>query len=649
MSHPFIPIKTADLAWRENLLNSAVNRIDQCINVFIDGNNLTRRWMELPQDLPSQFNVAEIGFGSGLNFLTAWHLWEQHAPQLAQLHFVSCEKHPLSPNDLLLSLKNWPELAHQAQDLIESYPILTPGFHHLSFANGRVRLTLMLGDAYECYEQLLMCKEVKLEAKLRLSFIDAWFLDGFAAAHNKETWTNPLFQVIAMLSKEQTTLACDMTTESIKSSLIQAGFHLEDSAMIRAKFNHSTQGTKQKHTPWHVASASHYQTKKAVIVGAGLAGCFTAHSLAKRGWNVTLIEEQAQVGMGASANQRAVLFPKFSAHSSPLSQLMLQSYLYAIQVYKTILNQHAIGELKGCLLLAHNDKETRAQQQLAYWLSDYPQLAVLVDELKASELTGLPINKTGLFIPSSGWINSPVLCELLIDNERIELIANTSVNSLERCDNSWIINGIETPVLILANGHKLREFEETKELSVKSVRGQMTAIKPTPQSMGLKIPLCGEGHVLPLVNGSHYLGATFRLEEQLDIDSEDDALNLAKLGQLAHESVWSDEVVSSWAGIRATTPDYLPLVGQIPDEHAFKQVFAALKTDSNRWIPSAGSYYPGLYACAGFGSRGLTTIPLCAEWLAASINNELSFLPRDLIQALSPARFLRRSIIRGNP
>ncbi len=55
------------------------------------------------------------------------------------------------------------------------------------------------------------------------------------------------------------------------------------------------------------------------------------------------------------------------------------------------------------------------------------------------------------------------------------------------------------------------------------------------------------------------------------------------------------------------------------------------------------------FVCSGFGSRGLTTIPLCTEWLAAFINNEPSNLPRTMVQSFSPARFLRRKIIReGN-
>jgi tRNA 5-methylaminomethyl-2-thiouridine biosynthesis bifunctional protein len=64
-------------------------------------------------------------------------------------------------------------------------------------------------------------------------------------------------------------------------------------------------------------------------------------------------------------------------------------------------------------------------------------------------------------------------------------------------------------------------------------------------------------------------------------------------------------------------------------------------------IAKPGAYIPGLYVNVGHGSRGLTSTPLCAELLAAHICNEPRPLPRDLMQALSPARFVIRKLIRG--
>ncbi|HHF7375710.1 bifunctional tRNA (5-methylaminomethyl-2-thiouridine)(34)-methyltransferase MnmD/FAD-dependent 5-carboxymethylaminomethyl-2-thiouridine(34) oxidoreductase MnmC [Legionella bozemanae] len=664
MSNFFVPINKAELEWHgtlpfstqyDDIYHSSEGGINQALYVFIDGNDLIKRWQSFSSDEPQRFTIAETGFGIGLNFLVSWSLWEQYAPMSCQLHFISCEKHPLSLTDLTKSLASWPQLEKQAQQLIASYPVLTPGYHHLSFCDGRVTLTLMLGDALECYEQLLICGEPSLESQLRTAFIDAWFLDGFAPAKNQNMWSDALMKVIAMLSKEETTLATYTAASSVKTSLSQHGFVVKKRKgfgpkrhMVCARFAQMpSQNTTKRHTPWHVGKAEKYSSKSAVIIGAGLAGCFTAHALNKRGWNVTIIDELSQIGSGGSANQQAVLFPKLSAYSSPLTQFMLAAFLYAARTYQCILKQTKIGELSGSLLLSYSDKEKAAQSSLRSWLTHYPELGTLVDMEQASQLAGFLLDKPGLYIPLSGWINSPELCQFLINTEGISLLTNTVINQLV-FDKRWVVNDLETDVLILANGHKINSFKETKHLPVKPIRGQMTAILSTEQSACLKLPLCGQGHVLPAIQGIHQLGATYELKSaESQIKLQDDQNNLAKLKQLAPEVLWSDEVSNHWAGVRASTPDYLPLVGKIAEAEQFVAQFARLETNAKRWIAQAGPYYPGLYACAGFGSRGLTTIPLCAEWLASVINNEMSCLPRNLHYALSPARFLRKNIIRG--
>lgn len=88
-------------------------------------------------------------------------------------------------------------------------------------------------------------------------------------------------------------------------------------------------------------------------------------------------------------------------------------------------------------------------------------------------------------------------------------------------------------------------------------------------------------------------------------------------------------------------------MGPLPNALEFKEIYSELKSNSKRWIAEAAPCYPNLYVCAAFGSRGLTTIPLATEWLAGLINKEISILPRKLIQAISPARFLRKKIIQG--
>lgn len=661
----FVPIQPAEIEWQgdtpfstqyQDVYFSTEGAIAQSTYVFIDGNHLIARWNALERTSEIEFNIAETGFGTGLNFLLTWHFWALHAPPQAKLHFISCEKHPLRKNDLLKCFEKWPQLKQYYEQLLAQYPVLTPGYHHLIFSNGRVKLTLMLGEALESYEQLLLCGDSLMESELRAAAIDAWYLDGFSPSKNEAMWSESFISVIAMLSKPGSTLATYTAAAPVKTYLSRYGFTIEKKKGFATKRHmltaylqyHQPSHTKKRVTPWCIPSRQILKEKKAFILGGGLAGCYMAYALAKRGWNITLFDQSNAVGSGASGNERAVLFPRLSAYRSPFTQFMLYAFLFALRSYRDFFNQCQLGEFKGLFLLAFNEKERKAQKNLQPWLLSYPELGRLVNSEEASRLCGVPMDKEGLYIPMSGWLNSPDLCHHLIQSEKIKTVLNASINELTYQNPNWCLNDHEAPIVILANGYQLNQFPQSRSLPIRAIRGQMSVIQSSASSQCLNIPLCGEGHVLPEIKGEHYFGASYGLDNTSEmVFEQDDEVNHKKLLTLAPQVNWSKAITHHWAGVRASTPDYLPMVGPVPVENLFKQQYAQLETNANRWIAQAGPFYPGLFACAGFGSRGITTIPLSIEWLASFLNGEMSLLPRHLIQAISPARFLRRDIIRA--
>ncbi|MDI9818875.1 MULTISPECIES: bifunctional tRNA (5-methylaminomethyl-2-thiouridine)(34)-methyltransferase MnmD/FAD-dependent 5-carboxymethylaminomethyl-2-thiouridine(34) oxidoreductase MnmC [unclassified Legionella] len=662
MSDPFIPIETADLAWRDGLPFSRLfddiyfsteNGLQEADHVFIQGNNLLERWRNLTEDT---FVIAETGFGSGLNFLLTWSLWLKYAPKHTRLHFISCEKYPLTAKDLAQCLMLWPDLEEQAQKLLADYPVLTPGFHYLSFDDGRINLHLMLGDVEYCFNQLLSCGEPILERQLRTNPVDAWFLDGFAPVKNKAMWSESLFYMIGLLSKKETTLATFSSAGIVKKNLQAIGFDVnkikgfaKKREMITARFKGVTEVVKPnlRTTPWHVDVNRKVRDKRAIVLGAGLAGCYTAYALAKRGWNVSLIDAANEVGTGASGNTQAVFYPKLSGYQSPLTLFMLSAFLFAHRSYKKLLFDHPVGNLSGILQLAFNDKERTTQVSLERWLSHYPELGMLVNEQQASELAGINLSTGGLFIPFSGWLDSKSLCQLLSQTPGINWVPDTTIKELKYINGQWHAADFFAEVLVIANGYQAAKFMQTDYIPLKPIQGQMTSIAVSQESSRLKIPLCGDGHILPEYHDLHALGATYHLgSSESTCCLADDRTNLSRLKKISAGLAWSEEVKSHWSAVRGATTDYLPIVGPVPEKEVFMERFATLKTNAKRWIPLSGAYYPGLYICAGFGSRGLTTVPLSSEWLASLINNEPSFIPRILVQALSPARFLRKNIIK---
>ena len=213
---------------------------------------------------------------------------------------------------------------------------------------------------------------------------------------------------------------------------------------------------------------------------------------------------------------------------------------------------------------------------------------------------------------------------------------------------AWEVAGVRAEVVIIANGNAAQQFKETAWLPLKKVAGQMTLVKANQESLRLKIPLCGNSHFLPARQNIHAMGATFHLNiNRFETSADDDALNLVHFHELPIDWDFKPEIVGSWGGVRAAVPDYLPLLGPVVIPESFFATYAGLAKDSRKYIPKFAEHYPGLYLCSGFGSRGLTTIPFCSEWLAALINQEATTMPKKIVQSFSPSRFLRQKIIRS--
>src|SRR5690606_6404881 len=117
-------------------------------HVFLAPNDLANRFAALESG--QRLVIGETGFGTGLNFLCAWRLFKQQARPGTRLHFVSVEKHPLTREDLRRALGLWPELQPLVEQLSEQYVAVNPGYQQFRFSNGRVALTLLVGDALEC-------------------------------------------------------------------------------------------------------------------------------------------------------------------------------------------------------------------------------------------------------------------------------------------------------------------------------------------------------------------------------------------------------------------------------------------------------------------------------------------------------------------
>jgi len=625
--------------------------LDETRYVFLEQNRLAERFATLPAG--GRLVIGETGFGTGLNFLCAWQLFDQHAVAGARLHFVSVEKYPLSPADLQRALALWPDLKPLADQLLKHYVAIHQGFQRIVLDNGRVTLTLLIGDALEQLPQLD-------------GQIDAWFLDGFAPAKNPEMWTAELFAELARLAAPGSTISTFTSTGWVRRLLNAAGFKMKRTPgighkweILRGEFLGWPEDVPlpAADKPWFARPAPVTGERRALVIGAGLAGCATAASLAARGWQVNLLERHAAVAQEASGNPQGVLYLKLSAHGTALSQLIVSGFGYTRRLLET-LQRGTDWDDCGVLQLAFNEKERERQAQLA---AAFPEdLLQWLDQPEAQARAGIGLAHGGLYYPEGGWVHPPALCQAQAAQPGITLLTHQDAVELRKVDGQWqAFDGdrmiATAPVVVLAGAAEIKRFAQSAELPLKRIRGQITRLAQTEDSRALATVVCAEGYVAPARLGEHTLGASFDFNnEDLTPTAAEHLGNLAMLEEISDDLVLRLHIKDQYperlegrAAFRCTSPDYLPIVGPLADREAFDQTYAVLGKDARQVPDIACPWLDGLYVNSGHGSRGLITAPLSGELLAAWLDNEPLPLPRSVAEACHPNRFALRRLIRG--
>ncbi|UFP98536.1 bifunctional tRNA (5-methylaminomethyl-2-thiouridine)(34)-methyltransferase MnmD/FAD-dependent 5-carboxymethylaminomethyl-2-thiouridine(34) oxidoreductase MnmC [Pseudomonas fitomaticsae] len=625
--------------------------LDETRYVFLEQNRLAERFAALPAG--GRLVIGETGFGTGLNFLCAWQLFEQHAVAGARLHFVSVEKFPLSPTDLQRALALWPDLKPFSDQLLKHYVAIHQGFQRIVLDNGRVTLTLLIGDALEQLPQLD-------------GQIDAWFLDGFAPAKNPEMWTAELFAELARLAAPGSTISTFTSTGWVRRLLNAAGFKMKRTPGIGHKWEilrgaflgwPEDAPLPAKDKPWFARPTPVTGERRALVIGAGLAGCATAASLAARGWQVSLLERHDAVAQEASGNPQGVLYLKLSAHGTALSQLIVSGFGYTRRLLET-LQRGTDWDDCGVLQLAFNEKERERQAQLA---AAFPEdLLQWLDQPEAQACAGIGLAHGGLYYPEGGWVHPPALCQAHSTQPGITLLAHREAMELRKVDGQWQAFDGErliatAPVVVLAGAAEIKRFAQSADLPLKRIRGQITRLAQTTQSQALSTVVCAEGYVAPARLGEHTLGASFDFHsDDLTPTTAEHLGNLAMLEEISmdlvarlHIGELDADSLEGRAAFRCTSPDYLPIVGPLADREAFTEAYRALSKDARQVPDITCPWLEGLYVNSGHGSRGLITAPLSGELLAAWLDNEPLPLPRSVAEACHPNRFALRRLIRG--
>ena len=627
--------------------------------VFLEGNQLWEHWVNYQE---AHFVIAETGFGTGLNFFAATMLFREFRQKypdspLKHLYFISFEKYPLPLDVLQQAHLAYPQFSHLAQHLQQHWLNPIQGCYRFHF--DETTLDLWFGDVAENLPQL---------GDYMNSKIDAWFLDGFAPSKNPDMWNEQLYQQMFRFTKLQGSFATFTAASAVRKGLENAGFNIKKRKGFGKKREClSGQKTQEKltalSTPWFHSQQANLSKQDIAIIGGGIASLCTAISLIKRGAKITIYCEDEQTALNASGNKQGAFYPQLSDDNERNIRFYIHAFAYGHQFLQWAIQQQIEFEHEFCgvALCAYNEKAESKLNKIAE-LNLPSDLYQSLNQTELSEKVGLPLPFGGGFIPQGAWLAPRQLVQhafAFLEKQGIQIKTSQKVTALSQTENGWQITTAENKtfnhkVVVLANGHKLTDFEQTQKLPLYPVRGQVSQIPTSANLLKLKTVLCYDGYLTPVdqAKTSHCIGAShvrdnatreFSLIEQQE--------NQQKIQQNIPED-WTKEVDTSGnlarIGVRCSVRDLTPMMGAAPHFSAQQTQYHNLFNLRRRKQPiEQAANYPNLYLIGALGSRGLTSAPLLGETLASLIYGEPLPMSEDLIHNLMPNRSWVRRWLKG--
>jgi tRNA U34 5-methylaminomethyl-2-thiouridine-forming methyltransferase MnmC len=214
-----LPRQTATLTWREDIIPvstrfddpyfSLQGGLHETRHVFLAGNGLPARFAP-------GFQVAELGFGTGLNLIATLIAWRE-AGVAGVLRYTSFEAYPMTAGDMARALAAFPEALAVAGPMLDQWRL---GQTRISLPD--LEAEIVIGDA-----------GATLEAWGGAA--DAWYLDGFSPAKNPGLWTEALMRAVADHTRSGGTFATYTAAGHVRRALSDAGFRVVRCAGFGAK------------------------------------------------------------------------------------------------------------------------------------------------------------------------------------------------------------------------------------------------------------------------------------------------------------------------------------------------------------------------------------------------------------------------------
>jgi len=585
---------------------------------------------------PTAWCVLDTDFGDGQAFFESWHAWRTRPDAPRVLHYLALCQHPVASAKLIGHCQQNPSLQPLAHSLAQQWFGLLPGFHRFLLDGGRVILSLGVGSVLALLrQQQFVADEVKLTWKAN---------SGQPADELTSLWS---VKALARCCRRDTALIIDRSLVHGRPELIlhlqQCGFFLEPvdpdapaAGPLNARYNPAWTVKTSRQT----GVAMVLPVQRCAVIGAGLAGASVASTLARRGWQVRVLDQAAVPASGASGLPVGLVVPHVSSDDCALSRLSRAGVRLVLQQAKEHLQEGQQWCPSG--VLEHQVDGT--PQLPATWPPEGHAWSAPGSNQADAHWDG-----PALWHTPGAWVRPAELVNAWLRQPGVTFQGNAKVTAMFRHQGVWSLMNEAGEVLccaervVFANAAGvwplLRSLatnlpELTRTLSrlpdMQGMRGLLTwgwhAATPELNQSFPPFPVNGCGSVIaqiPLPGGrAWFAGSSYQPEQQVErSDHDNHARNLASLQKLmpglatALAPSLANGNLFAWKGIRCVTSDRLPVVGALE------------QCDQ-----------PSLWICAGLASRGLSLSMLCAELLAAQWGSEPLPVEASLARSLKALR-----------
>lgn len=416
---------------------------------FLAGCDLPGAWGNQPA-----WRILDTGFHGGTHFLTVWAAWLADPMRPTLLHYVAITPDPpdlarlRAGADAHHAQTVSPPLAGLTRLLADQCDGLLPGFHRLTLEQGRVLLTLCIGDLKAMLrEQHFLADSVFLVSS---DSNHAAFADSNPDFPGWDAWT---VKSLARRCRRGTRIATGQMTAALQQALSQSGFDIGLAVPPDGRSQAFCSGVyNPRWEPKTSSGGSAFQPQLAgrcVVIGAGLAGASVAQALARRGWQVQVLDAASTPAAGASGLPVGLMVPHVSADDSPRSRLTRAGIRLMLQQARALLVQGKDWDATGVL-----ERRTTGVTGLPpTWPAQGLTWSRPANDLLAGTAWGggLRTPAPALWHACAAWIKPAQLVEAWLAQPGVQFQGDACVAHIRREGGAWVLLDAANNVLASAN------------------------------------------------------------------------------------------------------------------------------------------------------------------------------------------------------